>query len=119
MPGVGYALVAVAIWSSLAAVSGDALDEGCALAQAGPLVAQESAEDYFADALERYAGSYRFVSPRIELLGFLERTLLDIDIRVDEQDHLQIAVSGGEPVRLIPTGPAWNWCRSRPTPLNN
>ncbi len=54
--------------------------------------------------LERYAGSYRFVSPRIELFGFLERAVLDLDVRVDERDHLQVALAGGDPIRLIPTG---------------
>ncbi|MCA9719662.1 MAG: beta-lactamase family protein [Myxococcales bacterium] len=56
------------------------------------------------ERLARHVGSYRFVSPRMQLLGFLERAVLDLDVRLDETDQLTLAIAGGEPIPLIPTG---------------
>ncbi|CCH55001.1 beta-lactamase [Fibrisoma limi BUZ 3] len=55
-------------------------------------------------AVEPYLGQYRAGSPRNEILGFLERQLTGVSLRMDG-DSLVLSRAFGNETRLIQTGP--------------
>lgn len=55
------------------------------------------------EAIAAAAGFYGFESPRVELVGFIERALGGIDVRPEPEGITLARISGGE-IPMVPTG---------------